>query len=574
MFGTFLYITRCSMKNRLRRLSRRLREPRYLLGLLVGAAYVWMMFLRRGVRLPRGMTDTAAVGQFTGPMQLIGSLFLFVTAAIAWAVPGAGKPIAFTRPEVQFLFTAPVTRRALLHYKLLRSQLGILMSSALVTLVVRPTTLASGWMLVVGLWVVLAAVRLHLMGVALSRSSLAQHGRSGTARQWLPLAAVMGAVGILAVTVIRAWPALSAMPDFETVFPELERLSQTGAAAVVLWPFRALVRLPLSASPAAFLAHVPAAFAIVALNYVWVLRADAAFEEASAEHAERQVRDRRTPKPVARGAQSMPFRLAPDGPAETAILWKNLILLGRYASLRTLFAFLPVIVLFGIAAQSEDSRGIARVIATMALPLAAIAVLVGPQVMRNDLRQDLAQLALLKTWPVGGAAMIRGQVLAPTVAVTAIAWLLLLVGALFGGDPRPEIAGQSPLLQDRLSFLVAAAVLALPLILSQTIVQNALAVVFPAWVSIGTSRGRGIDAMGQRLLLVVANLLALLLVVLPGAVVGGGVALAVYALTGTVLIVIPALLAAVVVLAECWVATALLGRVLDRTDVTAIDAAD
>jgi len=97
---------------------------------------------------------------------------------------------------------------------------------------------------------------------------------------------------------------------------------------------------------------------------------------------------------------------------------------------------------------------------------------------------------------------------------------------------------------------------------------------FPAWVAIGASRSRGIDAMGQRLLLMAANLLALLLAALPGVAVGGGAALVVYALTGTIRIVMPVLLAAVVVLAECWVATELLGRVLDRTDVTAIDAAE
>jgi ABC-2 type transport system permease protein len=574
MFWTFLYVTRCSMTNRLRRRVKRLREPRYLIGLIVGAAYMYLMVFRRGVRGPRGTASVAMPAQLTGLIQLLGSVGLLITAAIAWAVPGAGKPITFTRPEVQFFFAAPVTRRELLHYKLLRSQVGILISSAIVTLVMRPATLASGWMFVVGLWVVLAAVRLHLIGVALSRSGLAQHGRSALRRQWLPLAVVLGAVGIVAATVIRDWPTLSAMPDFGTVFPELERLGRTGAAAVVLWPFRALIRLPLSPSTAVFFANFPAAFAIVALNYAWVLRADAAFEEASAEQAERQVRNPRAQRPVARGAGSAPFRLAPEGRAETAILWKNLILLGRYASMRTLIAVLPILILFGIAAQADGSRGITRVIATMALPLAAMVVLVGPQAMRNDLRQDLAQLALLKTWPVEGATMIRGQVLAPAVVVTAIAWLLLTVGALFGGGLKAGSAEQALLLSDRVSYLVAAAMLVLPLVLSQTIVQNGLAVMFPAWVAIGSSRSRGIDAMGQRLLLMAANLLALLLAALPGAIVGGAVAFAVYAVTGAIPIVFPALVAAVVVLAECWAATELLGRVLDRTDVSAVDAAE
>ena len=241
MFWTFLYVTRCSTTNRLRRRLQRLREPRYLIGLIVGAVYFYLMFFRRGARGPRGPAGAAAMAQLAGPVQLIGSLFLLVTAAIAWAVPGAGKPIAFTRPEVQFFFTAPVTRRELLHYKLLRSQIGILISSAITTLVLRPGSLGGTWMLLVGLWTVLMAVRLHLMGVALTRSSLVQHGRSTPLLQWLPLAAVLGAVGALTAQVAAAWPALSAMPDGGAVLDEIQRLSLTGAAAVVLWPFRALV---------------------------------------------------------------------------------------------------------------------------------------------------------------------------------------------------------------------------------------------------------------------------------------------------------------------------------------------
>jgi hypothetical protein len=159
-----------------------------------------------------------------------------------------------------FFFTAPVTRRELLHFKLLRSQVGILISSTIVTLVMRPATLASGWMFVVGLWVVLAAARLHLMGVALSRSGLAKHGRSAAlGRQWLPLAAVMGAVSIVAAAVIREWPALSAIPDFGTVFPELERLGQTGLMAANLFA------LLLAALPGAIVGG-GVAFAVYALT--------------------------------------------------------------------------------------------------------------------------------------------------------------------------------------------------------------------------------------------------------------------------------------------------------------------
>lgn len=53
MFWTFLYLTRCTIKNRFRRRLRRLREPRYVIGLIVGALYMYMMLFRRGVRTPR-----------------------------------------------------------------------------------------------------------------------------------------------------------------------------------------------------------------------------------------------------------------------------------------------------------------------------------------------------------------------------------------------------------------------------------------------------------------------------------------------------------------------------------------
>ncbi len=505
MVGAFLYLTWCSTTNRVRRRLRRLREPRYLIGLIVGVLYMWFAVFRGSVRPGSASAGRNAIAMIAGPMQLVGSVLLLAAAAIAWVWPGTGQPITFSRSEVQFLFPAPVTRRDLVHFKVLRSQLGILFGSAILTVFMRPRSLAAGWTLLAGVWVMLMVVRLHLMGVALRRASLRQHGASGIARQWLPLAIVVGAVGVLAAAVVRAWPALMALPDAELVFAELQRLGSTGAAGTVLWPFRALVRLPLAASAVEFWKALPAALALLALNYAWVLRSDAAFEEASAEHAEKQaVAPRAAARASVKGAAPTPFTLGAEGPPETAILWKNLIFVGRYVSLRTLLRLLPLILVFGLVAQGARSgRGIGTTVAAICLPLAAFVVLMGSQMMRNDLRQDLANLALLKTWPVRGAALIRGEVLGPTVVVTAVAWLLLLTGAVFGGGLRSGNLvqrGVSAFLAQRLSYLAAAAILAPALILSQTVVQNGLAVLFPAWVKVGAGRSRGIEAMGQRLL--------------------------------------------------------------------------
>jgi len=574
MVGTFFYLTACTTKNRLRRRLNRLREPRYLIGLVVGLLYMYFAFFRRSARPRPDATGLSAVAAFAGPMQFLGSVFLLAIAAVAWVVPGAGQPLAFSRAEVQFLFPAPVTRRELVHFKLLRSQLGILIGSAIATLFLRPGSLAGGWTLMAGLWVMLMAVRLHLMGVALSRSSLAAHGTSGIARQWLPLAVVLGAIAVLALAVVGDWPALSSLSDPGDVFKELQRLGSRGAAGAVLWPFRAFARLPLSASVPEFWSALPAALALLALNYAWVLRSDAAFEEASAAHAEKRATARRAPRAVVRGTASTPFTLAAEGPPETAILWKNLILVGRYVSLRTLLRLLPLVIVFGMIAQGQGGSGVASFLAAVCLPLAAFTVLLGPQMMRNDLRQDLANLALLKTWPVRGAALIRGEVLAPTVVVTVVAWLFILLSALLA--PRPASPGGTiaVLMANRASFAIAAAILAPAIILSQTVVQNALAVLFPAWVTVGASRSRGIDAMGQRLLMLAGILVTLAASLLPGALIAGVVAFAVYWITGATLVILPALIVALVVVGECWLAVEGLGRVLERTDVSAIDAAE
>ena len=44
---------------------------------------------------------------------------------------------------------------------------------------------------------------------------------------------------------------------------------------------------------------------------------------------------------------------------------------------------------------------------------------------------------------------------------------------------------------------------------------------FPAWVPLGSQRPRGLDAMGQRLIMLAATWLLLVVMALPGAIAGG-----------------------------------------------------
>src|SRR4029077_21021792 len=75
-----------------------------------------------------------------------------------------------------------------------------------------------------------------------------------------------------------------------------------------------------------------------------------------------------------------------------------------------------VVALFGRA------RGLAQALGLLATFGAIFASVIGPQVLRVDLRQDLQHLEVLKTWPVRAAAVVRGEMLCPPSVITSITW--------------------------------------------------------------------------------------------------------------------------------------------------------
>lgn len=571
--GALIYLTLCSTKNRVRARLRRLREPRYAAGLLMGLAYFYFLLgPRAGGRKAGGF-----IGLLAGvrePLELVGALLVFVIVALTWLWPSRdAAALSFSRADVQFLFPAPFTRRQLITYKLARMQVGAFTSSAIMTLLFRPRSMAAGWTFFLGMSIGVSILIVHLTAVSLSRASLRQHGRAGLARQWLPVLLVVGTAVVLAGTVYGAWPRLSSLERSRDVWAELQRISSTGLAAIVLWPLRAIVRLPLSASGAEFLRALPVGLMLYALSFWWALRSDAAFEEASAELAEKVARIRSGTQPAlgAIGKRRPPFHLATTGQVEIALLWKNLIMLGRYATLKRAAAFLPAIVVLGVLmALSTRKEGSANVFAFFCFLFALITVMMGPLMIRNDLRRDLASLALLKSWPIRGAALLRGEVLAPAAVLSVVAWGFILGASMSQAHVLSEIGLAS--LGSHLSYTAAALAVVPGLVVTQLMTQNAVAVVFPAWTHVGPNRTQGIDVMGQRLLMMGGMLLTLILAVLPAAAFALIAAAVIYYATSVVPVVVPALVLTASLVAECLLVAEALGRVIDRTDPSAIEA--
>lgn len=563
----FVYLTVCSARNRTRARLRRLREPRYLIGLVIGVAYFALIFGRSFRSSPRGGARglAEAVGSQTAIEMAAVGLLLFL--AVAWLWPTRRPPaLAFRRADVQFLFTAPIARRRLVRYQIVRSQLASLFASAIVTLFMRPVNFAHATLLWAGFALVMTILNLHLTGISLTTVAL-----SGSAvRRWLPRTILAMAIVAIGVDVAARWSNAGGIGG--NLLSRATAVLASGWSAVVLWPLAMLARLPLADSPLAFGGALPWALLLLGLNYVWIVRTDVPFEEGSAELSEKMERVRREGVRALRKPRTVvtPFQLASSGRLEFALLWKNLISMGRFLSWTTLVRLIGLTTMLVVVSTrgGRASGTRADFLSLAALMAAAVGTWLGPQIARADLRQDLAHLAVLRTWPLRGATLVRGEVAAPFVVLVALVWTALVTAGLasVGGSWRVPAF-------DRWSWLAAAMAVTPGLILLQLILQNAAAVAFPSWVAIGRPRG-GVEVMGQRMLLMFGSILTLVVAVVPAALLGAVVFFGMRVVTGGAPIVLPALAGAVVLLVEAFVGTELIGVMLDRTDVTALDPAD
>lgn len=569
MTGALVYLTACSFRNRVIRRFRRLKEPRYLAGAVVGSLYIYFAFLRsqwRAMRAAPRAAVAATFGRVPAWAVSVGALALWLFVVVRWAVPSARPPLQFSGPEVQFLFTAPVPRRRLLNYKLLRGQVGILFTS-LVALLLGGRAAPSRLSFVLGLFLLLSTLRMHLMGVVLSRASLLEPGGRRRVGAWLPLALTVGASVVIVVGLGVGLAPLTSHAAPGALGAEFLRRATTGAVGAALWPARVIIRPIFSEWPWAFLGALGPALLAFALNYAWVLASDARMEDAAIASERRRSEGRS--RPPAAAVRRAPFTLSAAGRPEVAILWKNVLMVGRQLSVRNVVRFAaPLFAIVGVMAATGDRHSsLLTAAAFVCLVSAAVAPLMGPQMMRNDLRTDLAHLPILKTWPLAGDAIVRGELLAPALLVSGFAWLAVVLSLLL--SIAVPVAGLS--LLDRLA-LSATAMIAIPgVVIAQLVIHNGAAVLFPGWIVTGASRPRGIEAMGQQMLLFAGTVLLLAVGLLPAVVAAAVVGFPLRWLIGWTGLVPAAVVFTMVLLAESWLTTAALGRVLERTDPSAVE---
>ena len=581
MLGASLYIIVCSARNRLRVRLRRLKEPRYLIGAVAALAYFYFTIFARmwGQRagIPQGRRRATPPRNFSvDAFRTIGPTFvgmaLLLRMAAGWLFPGDGGLLDFSAAETQFLFPAPVTRRALLVHRLMRSQIGLLFASIVPALVFPSGSAGSRAKFAVSMWLILVTMKVHFTGITLARASLGLRGADVKRRQWGALAVMLGAVAIVGGTAMQAFVARPAN-SIREVIDRLGDVGATGASHWILWPFMALAKPLFAEWPGPYLLAMGAAIAVLAANVVWVLWSDEAFQEAAAEAEARRAAKKLRDRPVVR-ARTVGWTLAPSGRTETLFVWKNAVQMLRGTTGVTAVRYIAPAagVTVGVTSAlmaATRASGAAAVCGMLALALAAFTIVLGPQIARSDLREDLLHLELLKTWPIAAPALIRGEMLAPAAMLTIVAWIAIACALVMSAAAFTAVS-----LTLRASIAATIAVLAPAIIAAQLTVHNAAAILFPAWVPLGNQRPKGLDAMGQRLILFFGIVLALILMLLPGVLPAGIVWLAFHRLLGYLVLVPAAAALTIIVLMEVLIATEALGPAYDRLDLTAVERAE
>ena len=137
MNPALLYLSYRSLRGQIVGWLRLMRQPKYLLGLLVGLAYFWFfalrLFFRAGNRTRWMDATLEGVTDFLPAVHLSVALFIAVAVSLWWLFPFGKSSLDLKEAELHVLLPAPIPRRHILQYAVLKNQRGILISCLIIS---------------------------------------------------------------------------------------------------------------------------------------------------------------------------------------------------------------------------------------------------------------------------------------------------------------------------------------------------------------------------------------------------------------------------------------------------------
>ena len=531
-----------TLKGRVIRSFRLLRQPKYLVGAIAGAAWMglWVVrpMLQSGARFDAGSWAQSLAG-LTPTLHRVAAVMVTIGLPLPWLLPWGRLGLPFREAELTMLLQAPLTRRDVIQYGLLKSELGVVVSALVVSLLFSGRGLsASGLASFLGTWLVFEF--LHLNGKWRALILTGARGRR--------LRLTIGLLAFYAVLFVALAPFVASTAGLAGI----DRAHLVEALAALEWP-KLLVALTTPAwwltapmfageGSAYFLSLIPLALAVI-LQRELVLRSKARFEESALEQAKLEDSKASPTRAAVKHATwtrgRRPFELPSLGAPELAVLWKNTIRISR----------LPWT--WSVGAGAALLVGVAVVPAVLGLPDWAFGVpaglgvslfifqpLLGGMAWNNDLRSELMHLELVRTWPLAAPRFVLAEVVSPALLSFSFAMFGagVALASLVGSRLRHVLTGEAtelhllprsgellgvPNMVAAVLLLLACIPIAAAASFVSSAVQNVGVMMMPAWMAHSVDRSRGVAAFGQRLLTSFAIGLAFVIALIPSALLVG-----------------------------------------------------
>ncbi len=527
-----------SVRGRLLRSVRLLKQPRYFVGFIVFALWIGLWVGRpalsavsRGSRLAFELPDEAL-----RLIQLGVAVLLAAGVTVTWLLPAGGLSLGLSAGEIELLSSAPVRRRELIQHAIVKNQVGIVFGAAMMTLLMGGGGFGARLLWFVSYWLILTNGDLHGKGRTLFKARL---GELPWARARLLCAAAI-AVGV-AFWGIVCWSIAGPARRF---FAELPVALESGAGgallsattldladgahrwllAPILWLLEPCLAL-LGGDAGGMRVVLTLAFGLglVLLQNEWVVRGQFKFEESAIAHARRESL-RQDPRARYRRISAdrrkqAPFVLRPRGAPGPALLWKGMLQVRRGSLARNAGAGALLAVTIGIVpAVLGAPPWVSSTILVTGLMFLGVSGWVMPMHPRNDLRTDLLRLEVIRPWPLPGWQVFGWEVLGPAIeGVLAAGFAACLIVST---DVGLQIAGGAAQRLEIMTDLGLPGALSLPLLvlgllpvaaglsLLTAVLINLVVMYMPGWVPLGPHRARGAAAFGHNLLLSVGLLLS------------------------------------------------------------------
>lgn len=498
-----LYFLACTTRNRALGMLRKLRQPKYLIGLTLTIAYFWFIFFASSWF----RSGESAPGQRRENVSLILAGFYVLQVVITWFALSSGRGVAFREAEVQQLFPRPFTRWQVLILKWLGAQFPVVIGALIVGFMFqRFGTFHYGC---VSLGFLLNSTVLYanatLVGLWLAR--LKANGGTGARLVQLPAWLLLATI---IVCVALGWQHAGGARTWE----EGRLVLASPTVAGFLLPFTTLADVMTSADFASFATAAIYPVLLIAVQGFLIWRIDFQFEDQAVEIAQKIQNLSKEGMAALRSKDELivtrkksPWELAPTGPAWRALVWKNIISIGRVPR-RTLIRIAIVVIAIGAFLTSvmiDDGDATTR-IGFLILVLSLYASLLAPSFVRVDLRIDIPHFDVLKAMPLRGRSLLLGEIMGTVTVMWVVQMVATVIASLLIKQEGDLVFAWS----DKVAGVagLACAFFAMDFILVTS--ENLLALWMPGYVRLGRGLRPGFDQMGQNLIGALIRMLVLM----------------------------------------------------------------